>query len=113
MLSLHWVIGLVCVGLTVRQRHWLHHRSWSKQGSVHPERLGRRRRIYEPMSRHAGGVTCLFGDGSVRFMNESVDTGNITSPPPDAPGQSNGRSPYGVWGSLGSAKGGDQSAVEN
>ncbi len=69
--------------------------------------------IYEPMSRHAGGVTCLFGDGSVRFMNESVDTGNITSPPPDAPGQSNGRSPYGVWGSLGSAKGGDQSAVEN
>jgi len=68
--------------------------------------------IYEPMSRHTGGVQVLFGDGAVRFMADSVDTGNTTLPPPDAPGQPAAQSPYGVWGSLGSVRGGDVSAIE-
>lgn len=63
--------------------------------------------IYEPMSRHAGGVQVLFGDGAVRFIAESIDTGNTTLPPPDAPGGTFGPSPYGVWGSMGSINGGD------
>jgi prepilin-type processing-associated H-X9-DG protein len=67
--------------------------------------------IYEPMSRHTGGVQVLFGDGGVRFIPEAIDTGNIASPPPDAPGQPNGMSPYGVWGSLGSVRGGDMAAA--
>jgi prepilin-type N-terminal cleavage/methylation domain-containing protein/prepilin-type processing-associated H-X9-DG protein len=63
--------------------------------------------IYEPMSRHTGGVQCLFGDGAVRFIPEAIDTGNTTLPPPDAPGQPMSISPYGVWGALGSIRGGD------
>jgi prepilin-type processing-associated H-X9-DG protein len=67
--------------------------------------------LYEPMSRHTGGVQCLFGDGAVRFIAEQIDTGNITSPPPDAPGQPFSVSPYGVWGALGSVRGGDQAVI--
>ncbi|MGN6544922.1 MAG: DUF1559 family PulG-like putative transporter, partial [Aureliella sp.] len=67
--------------------------------------------IYEPMSRHTGGVQVLFGDGGVHFMPEAIDTGNTTLPPPDAPGQPQGMSPYGVWGSLGSGRGGDTAVV--
>jgi hypothetical protein len=63
--------------------------------------------IYEPMSRHTGGVHCAFGDGAVRFISDSIDTGNRSAPPPDAPGGTFGPSPYGVWGSLGSINGGD------
>jgi len=67
--------------------------------------------IYEPMSRHPGGVHVLLGDNAVRFTAETIDTGNRASPPPDAPGQPNAQSPYGVWGALGSANGGE--ALQN
>lgn len=68
--------------------------------------------IYEPSSKHAGGVHVLMADGSSRFINDSIDTGNTASPPPDgnSPAPPTGRfgiSPYGVWGALGSRAGGD------
>ena len=63
--------------------------------------------IYEPMSRHPAGVHGLMGDGAVRFIAETIDTGNRALPPPDAPGQPNAQSPYGVWGALGSKSGGE------
>ncbi|MBD3675010.1 MAG: DUF1559 domain-containing protein [Planctomycetaceae bacterium] len=68
--------------------------------------------IYEPSSRHTGGVQCLMGDGAVRFISENIDTGDTTCRVPDHP-QSNctprfGPSPYGVWGALGSKNGSDQ-----
>jgi hypothetical protein len=41
-------------------------------------------------------------DGSVRFINESIDTGNLA-----APEVTQGPSPYGVWGAMGSKDGGE------
>lgn len=69
--------------------------------------------IYPPSSRHPGGVHVLIGDGTVRFINDSIDTGNLNCPgamsdyplagcPPKG-----GPSPFGVWGALGSVNGGD------
>ena len=63
--------------------------------------------LYEPMSRHPGGVHVVLGDGAVKFIGDTIDTGNRASPPPDAPGATFGQSPYGVWGALGSIKGGE------
>jgi len=53
-------------------------------------------------SRHPGGVSAVFADGSLRFVTETINAGNqgsteITS----------GRSPYGVWGALGTMQGGE------
>ena len=53
-------------------------------------------------SYHEGGVQALFADGSVRFISENIDTGNL--------GVANtlgGSSPHGVWGALGTRNGGE------
>lgn len=55
-----------------------------------------------PTSNHNGGVNVAMLDGSVRFVNEIVDTGDMNAAPVRA-----GRSPYGVWGAMGSASGGE------
>jgi prepilin-type N-terminal cleavage/methylation domain-containing protein/prepilin-type processing-associated H-X9-DG protein len=51
-------------------------------------------------SLHPGGVNVLFVDGSVKFVTDNIDTGNISAAYP-----STGPSPYGVWGALGSRAG--------
>jgi prepilin-type processing-associated H-X9-DG protein len=55
-----------------------------------------------PTSYHIGGVNTCFADGSVHFISDRIDTGNLSLPP-----VKKGQSPYGVWGALGSANGGE------
>ena len=63
--------------------------------------------LYDPQSRHNGGVHILLTDGAVRFASQNISTGNPTLPPADTAGGLNGQSPYGVWGALGSRAGGE------
>ncbi|MFO7905708.1 MAG: DUF1559 domain-containing protein [Planctomycetota bacterium] len=83
--------------------------SWAGNGGILP-----------PTSRHPGGVHAAFADGSVHFITETIDAGDLTSPvpltggAPDAGGGHGyytearfGGSPYGVWGALGSKSAGE------
>ncbi|MCA9130123.1 MAG: DUF1559 domain-containing protein [Planctomycetales bacterium] len=60
--------------------------------------------ILPPTSQHAGGVNVTMADGSVRFISDNIDSGNLTVAAEDAWG---GPSPYGVWGALGTRGGGE------
>lgn len=60
--------------------------------------------VYSAQSRHTGGVQVVMGDGSVRFISENIDSGNKQAPDPAV---GSGRSPYGVWGALGTKAGGE------
>ena len=58
------------------------------------------------MSNHSGGVNCGMMDGSVRYVTDSIDCGNT-----GASQVYSGRSPYGVWGALGSKAGGESDSI--
>jgi prepilin-type processing-associated H-X9-DG protein len=65
--------------------------------------------IYSAGSAHGGGATVVKLDGSVAFIADSIDAGDSSHAPP-TPEQLRSRfvkSPYGVWGALGTAAGGD------
>lgn len=57
--------------------------------------------IWTPTSDHPTGVMSSFADGSVHFITDTIDAGDLTvvAPPPEGGG--NRKSPYGVWGALG------------
>ena len=61
--------------------------------------------VFTMSSQHVGGVHVLMGDGAVKFIGNNIDTGNLTSAP-----VTNGPSPYGVWGALGSVSGSEEIA---
>ena len=58
--------------------------------------------IYSASSYHPGGCQVVLVDGSVQFISETIDTGDLT-----LTGVTSGPSPYGVWGGLGSRSGGE------
>lgn len=62
--------------------------------------------VLSASSRHTGGVHVLFCDGSVKFVSDNINTGNLSAAP-----TTNGPSPYGVWGALGSRAG--EEAIPN
>ena len=87
--------------------------SWTNGSS-----LGSWAAILPPTSYHAGGVTACFADGSVRFVTETVEYGDLTQwfAYLSSSGSANragatGRSPFGIWGALGSMNGGESASL--
>jgi prepilin-type N-terminal cleavage/methylation domain-containing protein/prepilin-type processing-associated H-X9-DG protein len=59
---------------------------------------------YAVSSRHQGGAHVLMTDGAVKFVTDSIESGNQERPMPgcDGSGADAGmQSPYGLWGKLG------------
>jgi prepilin-type processing-associated H-X9-DG protein len=69
--------------------------------------------LASPSSYHPGGVNVAMCDGSVHFISETIDTGDLTVQ--TFAGHNNqytsGPSPYGVWGALGSTTGGEAASI--
>ncbi len=64
--------------------------------------------LFPPQSNHPGGVNVSMADGSVRFISETIHTGNLAAPESQPWGWTRYvESPYGVWGALGSYEGGE------
>ena len=57
---------------------------------------------FAPTSYHSGGVNVVRVDGSVAFISDTINTGNLS-----AAQVTSGESPYGVWGAMGSINGGE------
>ncbi|MCL2744775.1 MAG: DUF1559 domain-containing protein, partial [Planctomycetaceae bacterium] len=60
---------------------------------------------FPPSSYHSGGVNVLRADGSVTFVSDTVDCGNLNDVQ-----VVQGPSNYGVWGAMGSIDGGESRA---
>jgi prepilin-type N-terminal cleavage/methylation domain-containing protein len=56
--------------------------------------------IWTATSEHPAGVMVMLADGSVRFVSENIDSGDIGLLPVNS-----GESPFGVWGAIGTVSG--------
>jgi hypothetical protein len=62
--------------------------------------------VIPPTSYHSGGVVVGLLDGSVRFISDTIECGDLT-----AMCLKNGQSPYRVWGALGSKDGSESLSI--
>jgi prepilin-type N-terminal cleavage/methylation domain-containing protein/prepilin-type processing-associated H-X9-DG protein len=64
-------------------------------------------------SYHPGGGQVTMADGSVQFISQTINTGNLAVDDwvTAADNNKSGPSPYGVWGALGSRAGGEATAM--
>lgn len=79
----------------------------ASDGSGGPEQAG----TYSPSSHHQGGVHVLMGDGAVKFVTDSIEAGDSNNstvhsagsagPDPSFASIPGSKSPYGLWGALG------------
>ena len=63
---------------------------------------------------HPGGANAAMMDGSVRFIRNEIDTGNLMVPEPQLYETNQvleGQSSYGIWGALGSINGGEATTL--
>jgi hypothetical protein len=63
--------------------------------------------IISATSNHPGGVQVSRLDGSVSFVSDTINCGDLTAA---SPTDMSGESPYGVWGALGTRNGGESKA---
>ncbi len=63
-----------------------------------------------PASNHTGGVNVVMADGSVHFLSNNIDTGDLTV---GVSGRLQGPSPYGVFGALGTIASGEVAQLPN
>ena len=69
--------------------------------------------FYSASINHNGGIVAAMLDGASRFVSKEIDCGDQTHPAQSAEELIGLPSRYGVWGSLGSANGGEPSeAIE-
>ncbi len=68
---------------------------------------------FSATSFHSGGVNIVLADGSVRFISETIDCGNLdyvvasAADTDETKKEPHGVSPFGIWGALGSVNGGE------
>lgn len=65
--------------------------------------------VFSASSNHTGGINALYGDGSVSFIGDTVSnrTSGISDSQYNVSGVTSGKSPFGVWGAVGSVNGGE------
>jgi hypothetical protein len=80
--------------------------------------------VYTAQSYHPGGVSALNCDGSVKFIPDTIDNGNLVYPGTSTPVANGGfpapysknlddfgASPFGVWGAAGTIGGGESTSL--
>ena len=63
--------------------------------------------IFSATSEHTGGANAVFGDGSVHFISDTINCGDQLGVAHKPREYFNGRSPFGIWGAIGSLNGGE------